>query len=98
MPGLASLVLWRTEGRLVRATGPLMSGQGLNVPDARDAVPLVRGGRRRQAGAVGTSVGLRALGRDRRLLCFVVLAVVLSWAWWVPVALTGGTASHFPPD
>ena len=39
---------------------------------------------------------LRGLARERELIAFVVLAVVLSWAWWVPVALAGGTASHFP--
>jgi uncharacterized protein len=39
---------------------------------------------------------LRAVRDDRVLVSYVVLAVVLSWAWWVPVALTGGTASHFP--
>ena len=39
---------------------------------------------------------LRGLARERELIAFVVLAVILSWAWWVPVALAGGTASHFP--
>ena len=34
--------------------------------------------------------------RDPRLIAFVALAFLLSWAWWVPVALAGGTASHVP--
>ena len=29
-------------------------------------------------------------------MAFVGLSVLFSWAWWVPVALAGGTASHFP--
>jgi membrane protease YdiL (CAAX protease family) len=45
---------------------------------------------------VSTGAGLRELVRDRELSAFLVLAVVLSWAWWVPVALTGGAVSHFP--
>ena len=40
--------------------------------------------------------GLRGLVRDRPLLAFLVLAICLSWAWWLPIALTGGTRSHFP--
>ncbi|SEO84527.1 CPBP family intramembrane glutamic endopeptidase [Trujillonella endophytica] len=39
---------------------------------------------------------LREVVRDRPLVAYVVLAVALSWAWWVPVALAGGTASHVP--
>ncbi len=40
--------------------------------------------------------GLREVARDQEVIAYVVLAVALSWAWWVPVALTGGTASHVP--
>lgn len=39
---------------------------------------------------------VREVLRDRTLIAYATLSVVLSWAWWVPVALTGGTASHFP--
>lgn len=45
---------------------------------------------------MGTDAGLRGPVRDRRLTAFVALAFVLSWAWWVPVALAGGTAGHVP--
>lgn len=33
---------------------------------------------------------------DRPLIAFLVLAVLLSWSWWVPVALAGGGTSHVP--
>ncbi|WP_147252362.1 CPBP family intramembrane glutamic endopeptidase [Blastococcus sp. TF02A-30] len=45
---------------------------------------------------MGTRTALRAVVRDRPLAAYVLLAVLLSWSWWVPVALTGGTASHVP--
>jgi uncharacterized protein len=45
---------------------------------------------------VNRTAGPRALVHDRELLAFFFLAFLLSWSWWVPVALTGGTASHFP--
>jgi len=45
---------------------------------------------------VTRTAGLRALVRDRELLAFLALAFLLSWSWWIPVALAGGTASHFP--
>jgi hypothetical protein len=57
---------------------------------------LFRSQLERQAGSVRADFGLHGLVRDRQLVAFVLLAVGLSWAWWVPVALTGGTASHFP--
>ncbi|MGY1753395.1 CPBP family intramembrane glutamic endopeptidase [Blastococcus sp. SYSU D01042] len=46
--------------------------------------------------ATGTSSRLLEPLRDGPLTAYVLLAVVLSWAWWVPVALAGGTASHVP--
>ena len=39
---------------------------------------------------------LRGVTRDRQVVAFVGLAVLFSWAWWIPVARAGGTASHFP--
>ncbi len=39
---------------------------------------------------------VRDVLRDRTFSAYVALAVVLSWTWWVPVALAGGTASHVP--
>src|SRR4051812_24461170 len=53
-------------------------------------------GRLPRPGARRMIPGLRVLGRDRSLVVFFVLATALSWAYWVPVALAGGTASHFP--
>ena len=48
------------------------------------------------AEAVSTDADLDVVIRDRQLVAFLVLAVLLSWVWWVPVALTGETASHVP--
>jgi uncharacterized protein len=45
---------------------------------------------------VTENAALRRLGRDRELIGFVVLTFILSWAWWIPIAVAGGTASHFP--
>ncbi|WP_147262012.1 CPBP family intramembrane glutamic endopeptidase [Blastococcus sp. TF02A-26] len=49
-----------------------------------------------EAGTSPALSGLRALVRDRQLTAYLLLAVALSWAWWVPVAVTGGTVSHVP--
>jgi hypothetical protein len=43
-----------------------------------------------------TEAVVRAVLHDRQLIGYVLLAVLLSWSWWVPVALTGGTARHLP--
>jgi uncharacterized protein len=45
---------------------------------------------------VTQNAALRRLGRDRELIGFAVLTFILSWAWWIPIAVAGGTASHFP--
>ena len=45
---------------------------------------------------MGTRTVLTTLSRDRVLLAYVALAFAFSWAWWVPVAVAGGTASHYP--
>jgi membrane protease YdiL (CAAX protease family) len=42
------------------------------------------------------SSALRALLRDRTLVAFFTLSIALSWAYWIPVAIAGGRASHFP--
>jgi membrane protease YdiL (CAAX protease family) len=39
---------------------------------------------------------LRELLRDKALVAFFALSFAFSWAYWIPVALAGGTASHFP--
>lgn len=33
---------------------------------------------------------------DRVLVSYFTLAFALSWAWWIPAALAGGSTSHFP--
>ena len=45
---------------------------------------------------MGTRAVLTTLSRDRILVAYLVLAFALSWAWWVPVAVAGGSASHYP--
>jgi membrane protease YdiL (CAAX protease family) len=45
---------------------------------------------------MGSRAVLTALSRDRVLVAYVALAFLFSWAWWVPVAVAGGTASHYP--
>jgi uncharacterized protein len=45
---------------------------------------------------VGTKAVLTTLSRDHVLVAYVALAFAFSWAWWVPVAVAGGTASHYP--
>jgi membrane protease YdiL (CAAX protease family) len=39
---------------------------------------------------------VRAAVRDHALAVYAVLAVMLSWAWWLPQALRGGGGSHLP--
>lgn len=34
--------------------------------------------------------------RRHPLGAYLLLAVALSWSWWIPVAVAGGTASHLP--
>jgi len=45
---------------------------------------------------VGARAVLTTLSRDRVLVAYVALAFLFSWAWWLPVAIAGGTASHYP--
>ena len=45
---------------------------------------------------VRTGAALTLLGRDRVLVAYLGLAFLVSWAYWVPVVLAGGTASHYP--
>lgn len=43
--------------------------------------------------------GPREWVQERQLVCYVVLAYALSWAWWVPMAVTGtttGTGQAWP--
>ena len=45
---------------------------------------------------MGARAVLTTLSRDRVLVAYVALAFLFSWAWWLPVAIAGGTASHYP--
>ncbi|HSJ29024.1 MAG TPA: CPBP family intramembrane glutamic endopeptidase [Acidimicrobiia bacterium] len=39
---------------------------------------------------------MRDFVRRHRLPAFWAMAIALSWAYWIPVAMTGGEMSHFP--
>jgi len=43
-----------------------------------------------------TRVRLTAVVRERPLPAFFVLAIALSWSYWVPDAIAGGHWTHFP--
>jgi membrane protease YdiL (CAAX protease family) len=50
----------------------------------------------RPAGSRDPGRGVLAAVRRRPLAAFFVLAYLISWGYWVPVAAAGGHLSHFP--
>jgi membrane protease YdiL (CAAX protease family) len=82
---------------------PVTSGGRMAHPAGADAaatagvtMPPDRGSQECQVEGSSGPAGLHGLVCDRQLMAFMGLAVGFSWAWWVPVALAGGGASHFP--
>lgn len=80
-------------GRRFRRAGP-----GLRAPGGvlvRVAVPADVLARARRATVV-PGYGLAAAVRRHPLGAYFLLTYLLSWGYWVPLALAGGRPSHFP--
>jgi uncharacterized protein len=80
---------------LVAARAGAASGAATSDPLVRISVPSDHLDRARAATVV-PGRGLVATVRRHPLGAFFLLAFAVTWGYWIPVALTGGSLSHFP--